>query len=88
VVWAAYAALILYAGFRLRNDGLRWVALGLFGLTLVKVLLVDTGNLPGFYRVATFLVLSVLMAAAAWGYQKLQFLRQAAGREVADHDAV
>jgi uncharacterized membrane protein len=88
VVWAGYAALILYAGFRVRSDGLRWLALGLFGLTLGKVLVVDTRDLPGFYRVATFLVLSVMMAAAAWGYQKLQLLRQAAGREGPDHEAV
>jgi len=62
----------LAAGFRLDNRPMRWAALGLFVLTLGKVVLVDMGRLPGFYRVAAFLALSLMMAAAAWGYQKLK----------------
>jgi len=74
-VWAAYAALLLAIGFRLRSGPLRWSALGLFGLTLGKVVLIDMSGLSGFYRVMAFLVLAVMMAAAAWGYQKFQMRR-------------
>ncbi|MCI0460309.1 MAG: DUF2339 domain-containing protein [Gemmataceae bacterium] len=70
-VWAAYAAALLAAGFRLPSRPLRWVALGLFGLTLGKVVMVDTAHLPGLYRAAVFLILSLMMAAGAWGYQKV-----------------
>lgn len=81
VVWAAYAALVLWAGFRLDNRPLRWVALGIFGLTLLKVVMVDMGRLPGFYRVAAFFALSLMMAAAAWGYQKLRHVYHAPARD-------
>jgi uncharacterized membrane protein len=72
VLWAAYAALLLAVGFRLDSVPLRWTALGLFGVSLGKVVLVDMEGLPGLYRVVAFLVLSVMMGAAAWGYQKLE----------------
>lgn len=78
VVWALYAALVLAAGFRFDNRPLRWLALGLFVLTLGKVVLVDMGRLPGFYRVSAFLGLSLMMAAAARGYQKLRHAYAAA----------
>ncbi len=86
VLWAAYAALVLVLGFRLRSRPLRWSALGLFGLTLGKVVLVDMAGLAGFYRVAAFFALSVMMGAAAWGYQKLGAARLAADREELGHD--
>jgi uncharacterized membrane protein len=72
VLWAVYAALVLTAGFRLASRPLRWFALGLFGLTLLKVALVDTANLRGLYRVAAFLALSVMMGLGAWAYQRVR----------------
>lgn len=71
VVWALYAAAVLAVGFRLPSLPLRWGSLGLFGLTLAKVLLVDMARLPGLYRVAALLALALLMGAAAWGYQRM-----------------
>lgn len=65
VLWATYAAVVLTLGFRLKIRLLRWAALGLFGLTLAKVFLVDMAGLPGLYRVAAFFVLSLAMGAAA-----------------------
>ncbi len=88
VVWAAYAAVVLGVGFRLRSRPLRWAALGLFALTLAKVVLFDLAGLPGFYRVVAFFVLAVMMASAAWAYQKVQLTARAAKREVADVDSV
>ena len=70
VVWAAYAAAVLAAGFALRTAPVRWAALALFGLTLVKVLMVDMAGLPGFYRVTALLALAVMMGIAAWAYQR------------------
>jgi len=72
VVWAVYGAVILALGFRLRSSPVRWTALVLLAVTLGKVLLVDLAGLPGFYRVATFLVLAVVLGVAAWAYQRLQ----------------
>jgi uncharacterized membrane protein len=72
VVWAAYGVVVLSVGFRLRSSGLRWAALLVLGVTLGKVVLVDMSDLPGFYRVATLFVAAVVMAMAAWAYQKWQ----------------
>jgi uncharacterized membrane protein len=76
VLWAAYAALVLTLGFRWKVRQLRWTALGLFALTLAKVFFVDMAGLPGLYRVVAFFVLSVMMGAAAWGYQKIEYLHR------------
>lgn len=70
VVWALYAAILLWYGFRIRSDAARWSALCLFGLTLLKVVFVDMSGLPGLYRVLAFFVLALMMGAAAWGYQR------------------
>ncbi len=80
VVWAAYAAGLLAVGFRLRQRPLRWAALGLFGVTLGKVVLVDTAHLAELYRAAVFLVLALMMAAGAWGYQKVARRESADGK--------
>ena len=72
-VWAVYALAVLVIGLRLHSEPLRWTALGLFGLAFLKVLVHDTAELSGLYRVAVFFALAVMMGAAAWGYQK--FLR-------------
>jgi uncharacterized membrane protein len=77
VVWAAYAALLLWCGFRMQSLLVRWVALILFAITLIKVFVFDMGDLPGLYRVLAFFVLSIMMGAAAWGYQKVISLRRA-----------
>jgi uncharacterized membrane protein len=68
--WAAYAGLVLAVGLRVRSEPLRWTALGLFALTLLKVVFFDTAELPGLLRVLVFFALAVIMLAGAWGYQK------------------
>ncbi len=88
IVWAAYAGTLLWAGFRFRIERLRWAALAVFGVTLVKVVLVDMAGLPGLYRVLAFLALSLVMGAAAWGYQRVQRLRPTAAREEMTHEPV
>ncbi len=87
LVWAAYAAVVLAAGFALRRAPVRWAALALFALTLGKVLLVDMAELPGFYRVATLLALAVMMAIGAWAYQRWLVTRKTTPMEESTHVA-
>jgi uncharacterized membrane protein len=70
ILWAVYAALVLALGFALTSRPMRLLALGLFGLTMGKVVLIDMAGLPGFYRVGAFFVLAVMMGGGAWTYQK------------------
>jgi uncharacterized membrane protein len=78
VLWTVYAAVVLAVGFWRDSRPLRATALGLFGVTLAKVILVDMAGLPGFFRVVAFFVLAVVMGAAAWAYQRIE-----AGRRLA-----
>jgi uncharacterized membrane protein len=76
VFWAVYAIAVLALGFWRNSRPLRVTALGLFGLTLGKVFLVDMAGLPGFFRVVAFFALAVLMGAGAWGYQRIEARRE------------
>jgi uncharacterized membrane protein len=70
--WTAYAALLLWIGFFLNHALTRWAALAVFAVTVAKVFLYDLNGLDGLFRILAFLILSVVLAAAAWGYQKFQ----------------
>lgn len=70
--WAIYATVILLLGFHARQGLLRWTALGLFGVTVIKVFFRDMAGLDEIYRIVAFFVLAVLLGAAAWVYQRVQ----------------
>ncbi len=70
VLWSVYAAVLAAIGFVRRSAAVRWAALGLFGVTVVKVMLVDIAQLQQLYRIVAFLVLGVLLLIVAWGYHK------------------
>jgi len=76
VLWSVYAGALAAVGFIRRSVGVRWASLALFGLTAVKVLLVDIAQLQQLYRIIVFLVLGVLLLAVAWGYQKAFLSRE------------
>jgi uncharacterized membrane protein len=71
-LWAVYALVLVALGLRLEHRPLRWAGLALFGLTLVKVILIDTARLQGMYRVGAFFALTLMMAAGAWAYHMLR----------------
>lgn len=65
-VWAVFAAIALALG-TLRNDPiLRWVGLAVFAATIVKVFFLDTAQLSGVIRAASFLGLGAIAAVATW----------------------
>jgi uncharacterized membrane protein len=70
--WSVYAAVLLSLGFRARLAWLRWTALGLFALTVLKVFLYDMSGLDQIYRIVAFFVLAILLGFAAWAYQRVQ----------------
>jgi len=73
ILWPLYASALLAVGIRFRLAGLRWVAMVLYGLTVLKVFLIDMAQLERFYRILAFLALAVLLAVAAWTYQRLRW---------------
>jgi uncharacterized membrane protein len=76
VLWSIYAGTLAAVGFVRRSAGVRWAALALFGLTIIKVMLVDIAQLQQLYRIVAFLVLGVLLLVVAWGYHKAFYSRE------------
>ena len=70
VLWAAYATTLAALGFVRRIAAVRWAALALFALTIVKAMLVDLAQLEQLYRITVFFVLGVLLLLVAWRYHK------------------
>ena len=70
VLWSIYAAALMAAGFIRRAAAIRWAALGLFALTVIKVMLVDIAVLQQLYRIIAFLVLGLLLLGVTWGYHR------------------
>ncbi len=76
VLWSIYAAVLAAVGFVRRSPAIRWAALSLFGLTVVKVMLVDIAVLQQLYRIIAFLVLGLLLLVVTWGYHKAFYSKE------------
>ncbi|HKY44214.1 MAG TPA: DUF2339 domain-containing protein, partial [Pyrinomonadaceae bacterium] len=70
VVWAAYAGALAAVGFVRRNAAIRWMALVLFAVTVLKAMFVDIAELQQLYRIIVFFVLGILLLLVAWAYHK------------------
>jgi uncharacterized membrane protein len=76
VLWAGYAAALAALGFARRIAAVRWAALALFALTIVKAMLVDIAQLRQIYRIVVFFVLGILLLLVAWGYHRAFHARE------------
>ena len=68
--WAAYAAALTAAGIKRRYAPVRYLALVIFGATVLKVFIVDFSQLDSVYRIASSVVLGLLLLAASYLYQR------------------
>jgi uncharacterized membrane protein len=57
-------------GMQRQYAPIRYFAIALFGVTLVKVFLVDLDTLGGIYRVAGFLVVGLILLIVSFLYQR------------------
>jgi uncharacterized membrane protein len=80
ILWTVYAAATLAWGFVRRSVALRYAALCLFGLTIVKVFFVDLASVKTAYRMLSLLILGVVLLLVGLLYQKAS-RRPAAARE-------
>jgi uncharacterized membrane protein len=71
LLWSLYAAVLAAIGFIRRAPAIRWAALSLFGLTVIKVMLIDISVLEQLYRIIAFLVLGLLLLVVTWGYHRV-----------------
>jgi uncharacterized membrane protein len=77
-VWLMYGVVLLAAGFVLRSQPARLLALGVIALTVAKVFIIDTASIGGIYRALSAMGLGVVLLAIGWIYQRLIYPRTAA----------
>lgn len=69
-LWMAYGAMLMIIGFWRKSAFVRWQALALIGVTVVKVFVYDTSQLDHIYRIFSFIALGVLLLAVSFAYQR------------------
>jgi hypothetical protein len=74
VTWSVYAVAILVLGFRLRLRPLRLTALGLFAITVAKLVFVDLAAIEQeqIFRILSFFVAGVLMIGGSYLYHRVE----------------
>ncbi|MGH7398965.1 MAG: DUF2339 domain-containing protein, partial [Candidatus Rokuibacteriota bacterium] len=70
VLWTLYAAAALAWGFFRSSAAVRYGALALFGLTVIKVFAVDLGAVKTAYRILSFLILGIVLLLVSLAYQR------------------
>jgi len=70
VLWVLYAFALMLLGVRLKSAALRWQALILLGVAIVKVFFFDLSFLTRFYRIVSFFVLGLVLLLVSFFYQK------------------
>jgi uncharacterized membrane protein len=85
-VWfMVYGAILLGVGFWRRSAFLRWQALALLSITIIKVFLFDMSELSQGYRILSFLGLGALLFGVSFVYQR-DWLKLRAGKDENDKD--
>jgi uncharacterized membrane protein len=72
ILWGGYAAAALAAGFWRRLRPLRIAALGLLGLSALKLVIVDMASVRQVFRIASFFAIGILMIGASYLYHRLE----------------
>lgn len=72
VIWTIYGGALLLFGHVRGNRLLRLMALLLLGCTTLKVFFWDLSSLDRIYRIASFIVLGLILLAVSYLYQKIQ----------------
>jgi uncharacterized membrane protein len=69
-LWMAYGAMLMIVGFWRRSAFVRWQALLLIAVTIVKVFVYDVSQLDKGYRILSFIVLGILLLTISFVYQR------------------
>ena len=70
ILWAVYAAGLIVVGFAVRRAVLRYAAMAILAVTLVKVFLVDMAGVNAIYRILSFLALGAVLVVLSVVYQR------------------
>ena len=70
MTWAAYALALVALGMWRQYAPVRYLAIGLLGVTVIKVIVVDVASLSAAYRIASAMGLGVLLLVTSYLYQR------------------
>lgn len=73
-VWLVYSALLMSVGIWRKYRGMRFVAIVVFGLTILKIFIYDLSFLETLYRIFSFVGLGVILIAVSYAYQKYKHI--------------
>jgi uncharacterized membrane protein len=76
LAWTIYAVALIAIGVWRESALIRWQALALFALVIFKAFFFDLSLLAVGYRIASFLVLGLMLLGASFLYQRRLFRRQ------------
>jgi hypothetical protein len=74
ILWGVYSFLLIAIGIFRKNKVFRVSAISLFGITLLKLLTVDTWDLSTGYKVISYMLLGAILLIVAFLYQKFKLL--------------
>jgi uncharacterized membrane protein len=69
-VWLLYSVSLMVAGLWRRAQGLRIMAIVLFGITILKIFIYDLSFLETLYRIFSFVGLGVILLGVSYLYQR------------------
>jgi hypothetical protein len=72
VTWAAYATGLIVVGFRKQYAPIRYFAIAVFTVTIVKVFAIDLAELDQIYRVASIVGLGVMLLMTSYLYHRFR----------------
>ena len=72
VAWSLEGLLAVVLGFALRERILRWIGLGLLSFCIFKLFLYDLSGLEGMARIASFIVLGLVLIFVSWAYTRFR----------------
>ncbi|MFZ4764383.1 MAG: DUF2339 domain-containing protein, partial [Roseimicrobium sp.] len=70
IAWGLFAFGLLVIGFVMKSPVTRYVGIGLLGVTLLKLFLLDLANLDNIYRIGALVALAFIALAASFLYQR------------------
>jgi uncharacterized membrane protein len=70
VLWALYAIGLMIVGVVKNIEILRKCSFGLFGLTILKVVLIDMSNVSTPFRIISFVVLGLMLMGSSYLYHR------------------
>lgn len=72
--WLLYSIIVMIIGIIWNLRGPRFIAIGLFGLSILKIFIVDLSFLETLYRIFSFIGLGVILLAVSYMYQRYKSL--------------